>query len=161
MVRWIKLVGKQWFGFWWLGLVLFGIQEIPYMVMPFMQLEANPIMEMQNKSVFLNGCEKVLGSLCIALMCFVIHENAKFFSLESMKEKLFFGAAVAVILANFVGWGLYFNGYQSIGNIIGFLVVLPPLYYVLIGLWRNNSVLVTVGGMFAVTHMTNVWNNLR
>lgn len=82
--------------------------------------------------------------------------NAEIFSMKSAREKLFFGAAVAVILANFVGWGLYFNGYQRIGIIIGFLVALPPLYYILIGLWRKNYILVAVGGMFAVTHMTNV-----
>ena len=32
MVRWIKLYGQQYFGFWVLGLVLFAFQEIPYML---------------------------------------------------------------------------------------------------------------------------------
>ena len=31
MVRWFKLLGNQYLGFWILGLVLFAIQEIPYM----------------------------------------------------------------------------------------------------------------------------------
>ncbi len=30
MVRWFKLMGDQYFGFWALGLVLFAFQEIPY-----------------------------------------------------------------------------------------------------------------------------------
>ena len=34
MVRWIKLFGNQYLGFWVLGLVLFALQEIPYMLMP-------------------------------------------------------------------------------------------------------------------------------
>ena len=33
MVRWIKLYGQQYFGFWVPGLVLFAFQEIPYMLM--------------------------------------------------------------------------------------------------------------------------------
>ena len=34
MVRWFELFGDQYFGFWVPGVVLFAIQEIPYMVMP-------------------------------------------------------------------------------------------------------------------------------
>ena len=76
MVRWFKLFDHQYFGFWVLGLVLFAIQEIPYMVMPLFHLETNPIMNMVETSAALDVCEKVLGSLCIALMIFVVHEEA-------------------------------------------------------------------------------------
>ena len=72
MVRWLKLFGDQYFGFWILGLVLFAIQEIPYMVMPLFHLETNPIMNMAESSAALDVCEKILGSLCIALMIFVV-----------------------------------------------------------------------------------------
>ena len=34
MVRWIKLFRDQYLGFWALGLLLFALQEVPYMVMP-------------------------------------------------------------------------------------------------------------------------------
>ena len=33
MVCWVKLFGKQYLGFWVLGLVLFAFQEIPHMLM--------------------------------------------------------------------------------------------------------------------------------
>ena len=67
MVRWVKIVGNQYFGFWVLGLVLFALQEIPYMLMPLFHLETNPIMNMTETSAALDMCEKILGSLCIAL----------------------------------------------------------------------------------------------
>ena len=70
MVRWVKLFGNQYLGFWVLGLVLFALQELPYMLMPLCHLETNPIMNMTETSVILDICEKVLGSLCIALMVF-------------------------------------------------------------------------------------------
>ena len=41
MVKWIKLFSNQYLGFWLLGLVLFAIQEIPYMVMPLLKLKTN------------------------------------------------------------------------------------------------------------------------
>ena len=82
MVRWLKLFGDQYFGFWILGLVLFAIQEIPYMVMPLFHLETNPIMNMAESSAALDACEKILGSLCIALMIFVVHKDAVLFSIS-------------------------------------------------------------------------------
>ena len=50
MVRWFRLFGNQYLGFWALGLVLFFLQEIPYMLMPFFHLEKNPIMTMAETS---------------------------------------------------------------------------------------------------------------
>ena len=62
MVKWIKLFSNQYLGFWLLGLVLFAIQEIPYMVMPLLKLKTNPIMNMTETSPYLDILEKVLGS---------------------------------------------------------------------------------------------------
>lgn len=55
------------------------MQEIPYMIMPFFKLENNPIMNMRELSVALNICEKLLGSLCVAMMTFIVQEKAVFF----------------------------------------------------------------------------------
>ena len=90
MVRWIKIFGNQNLGFWVLGLVLFALQEIPYMLMPLFHLETNPIMNMTETSAILDVCEKILGSLCIALMVFIVHKDATLFSITNAREKLFF-----------------------------------------------------------------------
>ena len=161
MIRWTKLFGNQYLGFWVLGLVLFAVQEIPYMVMPFFHLESNPIMNMTETSAALNICEKILGSLCIALMVFVVHREAKLFSLSNCPEKLFFALAVILLLANFVGWALYFTGNQSILVMMFFIVVLPPLYYVAIGLWRQNVPLIICGVAFFAIHFKHVLGNLK
>ena len=94
MVKWIKLFGNQYLGFWLLGLLLFVIQEIPYMVMPLIKLETNPIMTMKESSMPLEMCEKALGSLCIACMLFIVHGNASFFSINPGREALFFSLAL-------------------------------------------------------------------
>ena len=161
MVRWMKLFGNQYLGFWLLGLILFALQEIPYMVMPLFHLEANPIMNMKESSVVLDICEKVLGSACIALMTFIVHKDAKFFSIAPGRERLFFILAVIVLLANFAGWALYFAGHQSVFVMMLFIVVLPPLYYVAVGLWRQNTPLVICGAIFLMVHFTHVLGNLR
>ena len=161
MVRWIKLFGSQYLGVWGLGLLLFALQEIPYMVMPLIPLETNPIMNMQETSAVLDLCEKILGSLCVALMTFVVHENASLFSVREPSEKLFFLLAAAVLAANFVGWALYFTGRQSVFVMMFFIVLLPPLYYVLIGLWRKNICLTVAGGLFLAVHFLHVLGNLK
>ena len=161
MVRWFKLLGEQYLGFWILGLVLFAIQEIPYMVMPLFRLETNPIMNMVETSAALDACEKILGSLCIALMIFVVHKDAVLFSISEGREKLYFTLALIVLVANFFGWGLYFTGHQSVLVMMLFIVVMPPLYYVAVGLWRRNVALAVTGAMFLAVHFMHVYGNLR
>ena len=161
MYKWIKIFDNQYIGFWVLGFVLFLIQEIPYMVMPLFNLETNPIMNMQESSVVLNACEKILGSSCIALMTFIVCDEKKIFSISAPKELLFFCIAVGILLLNFFGWFLYFTGHQSIFVMMFFLVMLPPLYYVFIGLWRNNIILTVTGCIFLVVHFIHVLGNLK
>ena len=161
MVRWLKIYGNQYLGFWILGLVLFAVQEIPYMLMPLFHLESNPIMNMTEKSLALDISEKMLGSLCIFLMTFIVHKDATLFSISDGRKKLFFISAAVLILLNFVGWALYFTGHQSVFIMMAFIVALPPLFYVSVGLWRKNMPLVITGTIFFIIHFSHVLGNLR
>ncbi len=160
MVRWYRLFGNQHLGFWWPGLVLFAIQEIPYMLMPYLRLETNPIMNMTETSTVVDACEKLLGSLCIVFMVFIINKNATVFSVSTGREKLFFTLTLIVLLANFFGWALYFTGHQSIFVMMLFIVAMPPLYYMAIGLWRQNTLLVVTAAVFLAVHFCHVLGNL-
>jgi hypothetical protein len=42
-----------------------------------------------------------------------------------------------------------------------FIVLMPPLYYVAIGLWRRNVLLAAVGVVFLAVHFLHVYGNLR
>lgn len=159
--KFFKLFGDHYLGFWILGLALFAVQEIPYMVMPLFKLETNPIMNMKESSMVLDVAEKALGSLCIAFMMFIVNKNSKLFSAADGKEKLFFILTAAVLLLNFIGWAFYFGGHQSVFVMMFFIVLMPPLYYVFIGLWRNNVVLTVTGGIFLIVHFVHVLGNLR
>lgn len=161
MAKFFRLFGNQYLGFWVLGLVLFAVQEIPYMVMPLLKLEANPIMNMKESSVILDVFEKILGSSCVAFMIFIVHKESSLFSIANGKEKLFFSLSVIVLLLNFIGWAIYFSGYQSVFVMMFFIVLLPPLYYVFIGLWRSNILLTVTGGVFLIVHFIHVLGNLK
>lgn len=161
MVKWFKILGDQYIGFWALGLILFALQEIPYMVMPFLKLENNPIMNMQESSIVLDISEKILGSLCIAIMTFVVQKEIHFFDIGDGICKVAFYLSILVLFLNFIGWGLYFTGQQSIGIMMFFIVILPPLYYALIGIWRKNWILLIVGLLFEAVHSIHIYGNLK
>jgi len=158
--RFCRLFGNQYLGFWFIGLLLFAIQEIPYMLMPIIKLNNDPLMNMKESSPTLNIAEKILGSLCIALMSFVVCSDSELFSVSAGRERLFFALATAVLLLNFAGWAIYFSGHQSLFVIVFFLVLMPPLYYIFIGVWRYNIPLVMTGAAFLAVHFTHVLHNL-
>ena len=161
MIRWIRLSENQFLGFWLFGPVLFFLQEIPYMLMPLFRLESNPIMNMTETSTALDICEKTLGSMCVALMFFVVHKDAEPFSVSDGVEKLFFTLTVITLLANYTGWVLYFTGRQSLFVMMLYIVALPPLFYAAVGLWRQNTPLTICALAFFAVHFTHVLGNLK
>jgi hypothetical protein len=161
MILWVKLSENQYFGLFILGLAFFALQQLPYIIMPFLTLESNLLMEMHDKSYILNIIEKVLGVSCIVVMIFLVRGDAIWFSLSTKKEILFFCIAIISIIGYFIGWLFYWNGFQNLPLIMCCLVSLPPIYYVFIGLWRGNNALAVIGGMFLLAHISNVWNNLK
>ena len=161
MMKWIKLTKNHYFGFFALGIIFILIQELPYFIMPLIPITSNPLMEMQDKSLILNGCEKILGVSCILTMLFLVHKDAKWFSLSTASEIGFFSTAMAALVGYFIGWIFYYNGFQSVSLMLGLLVAMPPIYYTFIGLWRKNYILAVLGSIFLFTHLANVWNNLK
>ena len=160
MFKWFRIVKNQYFGLWIVALAVFAIQEIPYMVMPLIPLEANPVMNMPANSLFLDICEKILGVLCIVVMLLIVNKNSALFSVHTKSEIAFFSVAVGLIVANFVGWALYYCGLQSVAIMIVFIFALPPLYYLFVGLWRKNYFLVITAGLFFAVHLSNAFVNL-
>lgn len=161
MFKFLRLFGNHCFGFWIFGLLLFAVQEIPYMVMPLFKLQTNPIMNMTESSSFLDMFEKILGSLCIAFMIFVVNKNSNLFLPADGREKIFFALSAAVLLLNFIGWGIYFGGRQSVFVMMFFIVIMPPMYYFFVGLWRENILLTITAVPFLIVHFIHVLGNLR
>lgn len=161
MFEFLKLLGSHYLGFWAFGLLLFAVQEIPYMVMPLFKLQTNPIMNMPESSAVLDAFEKALGSLCIAFMLFIVNKDSNLFLPANGKEKIFFALSVAVLLLNFIGWGIYFSGRQSVFVMMFFIVIMPPLYYFFIGLWRKNILLTVTAVPFLIVHFIHVLGNLK
>lgn len=161
MFKFFKIFGNQYLGFWVFGLLLFAAQEIPYMVMTLFKLQTNPIMNMTESSRILDMFEKILGLLCIVFMIFIVNKNSNLFLPAEDREKIFFMLSVTVLLLNFIGWGIYFSGRQSVFVMMFFIVLMPPLYYFFIGLWRENILLTVTAIPFLIVHFIHVLRNLK
>ncbi|MDE7244941.1 MAG: hypothetical protein K2O18_13345, partial [Oscillospiraceae bacterium] len=96
-----------------------------------------------------------------AFITFIVQTDARRVSIGTGFQKIGFIAAVAVLVLNYAGWLLYFHGYQSFAAIMFFIVLLPPLYYVCIGLWRENWALFVTAAVFEIVHFVHVSGNLK
>ncbi len=156
-----KLAGSYSFGLWLPALLLFAVQEIPYMLMPLIKPDPNPIMNLPEHFKPLAAAEGVLGSLCIALMLLVVRNGSSTFAVGQGAQRVFFFLACGVLVLNFIGWGIYFSGTRTAAVMLVFIVAMPPLYYLFIGLWRRNYPLAAVAAVFLCVHIAHVSLNLK
>jgi hypothetical protein len=110
-----------------IGIAAFVIQEIPYIVMPLIKPASNPIMNMSNEIKWIGTVQGIFGILSMILM----------------------------ILINFIGWILYYMGYQCGWLIIITQFAVVPLYYLFLGLWQRNYLLAGTAVPFFVIHTIN------
>ncbi|MCM1024842.1 MAG: hypothetical protein NC432_00260 [Roseburia sp.] len=155
MVKFFHLFRNYYFGISFAGIIAFVIQEIPYMIMPLINMKSNPIMNMPNEIPWIEKTQSVFGVLSMILLMLIVKENDKFFSVATYKEKAFFTMTVLMILINFTGWAFYYLGFQY-----GWLIVISqfavvPLYYLFFGLWKSNYLLVGTASVFFIIHTVN------
>lgn len=136
-------------------MIAFVIQEIPYMMMPLIEMKSNPIMNMPNEIPWIEKTQGIFGMLSMILLMLIVKDNDKFFSVTTYKEKAFFATTVIMILINFMGWTFYYLGFQY-----GWLIVISqfavvPLYYLFFGLWKSNYLLVGTASVFFIIHTIN------
>lgn len=138
-----------------MGILAFIVQEIPYMIMPLMKLQSNPIMNMKNEIAWLTVVQTAIGILTMVLLMLTVKGDELIFSLESTKEKTGFVLMILMILVNFIGWALYFSGYQISWLIVITQFAAVPLYYLFYGVWKNNWLMVCSASIFFIIHTIN------
>lgn len=159
MFKFLHLFKNYYFGISFLGILAFVIQEIPYMIMPLIKPESNPIMNMTGELKWVETLQGILGVVSMILLMVIVRDDVSFFNMGEAREKIFFALTILMILINFAGWTFYYLGYQH-----GWLIVLSqfavvPLYYLFIGLWKHNYMLVTSASLFFVIHTINGYMN--
>ena len=155
MIKFVHLFGKYYLGISFVGILAFVVQEIPYIVMPIIEPASNPIMDMPNEIKWLEIVQGVFGVLSVIFLILIVRDDVKSFSLETVKEKIFFWATVLMILTNYVGWSLYYLRYQHEWLMVISQFAVVPLYYFFFGLWKRNYLLAGTAIPFFVIHTIN------
>ena len=159
MLKFVHLFKNYYLGISFIGIMAFVIQEIPYIIMPLVKPESNPIMNMQNEIKWIETVQGILGMLSMFLLMLLVRDDVNLFSIATIREKAFFALTLVMLLVNFVGWAFYYTGHQY-----GWLIVISqfavvPLYYLCIGLWKNNYPLVGTAAIFFIIHTINGYMN--
>ena len=155
MLKFVHLFKHYYLGVSFIGIAAFVIQEIPYIIMPLIKPESNPIMNMQNEIKWIETVQGIFGMLSMFLLMLIVRDDVGVFSLDSSREKAFFLLTMIMIAINFTGWTFYYAGHQY-----GWLIVLSqfavvPLYYLFFGLWKGNYLLASAAIPFFLIHTTN------
>ena len=109
----IKHLFKHYFwGISFIGIAAFVIQEIPYIAMPLIKPASNPIMNMTNEIKWIETVQGIFGVLTMILLMLIVRDDVKLIPRETAKDKIFFSLAVLMIVINFLGWTMYYMGYQ-------------------------------------------------
>lgn len=152
----IKHLFKHYFlGISFIGIAAFVIQEIPYIAMPLIKPASNPIMNMTNEIKWIETVQGIFGMLAMILLMLIVRDDVKLIPRETAKDKIFFSLAVLMIVINFLGWTMYYMGYQYGWLILISQFAVVPLYYLFIGLWRRNYLLAGAAVPFFVIHTIN------
>ena len=159
MVKSFHLFKNYYLGISFVGIIAFAIQEIPYMIMPLINLKSNPIMNMQNEYLWIEKTQGIFGVLSMILLMLIVKDNDKYFSIATCKEKAFFAITVLMILINFIGWAFYYLGFQHSWLIVISQFAVVPLYYLFFGLWKSNYLLVGTASIFFIIHTINGYLN--
>lgn len=85
-----SFIQKLLFGISFIGIVAFVIQEIPYIIMPFIKPASNPIMNMQNEIKWIETVQSVFGILSMILLMLLVRDDVKFFSIETTRESILY-----------------------------------------------------------------------
>ena len=155
MIKFLHLFKEYYLGISFIGIAAFAIQEIPYIVMPLIKPKPNPIMDMQNTIKWIEMVQGLFGVLSMILLMLIVRDDVKLIPRETTKDKTFLFLTILMILINFIGWTLYYMGYQHGWLIIISQFAVVPLYYLFFGLWKQNYLLVGTAVPFFVIHTIN------
>ena len=155
MIKFLHLFKEYYLGISFIGIAAFAIQEIPYIVMPLIKPKPNPIMDMQNTIKWIEMLQGLFGVLSMILLMLIVRDDVKLIPRETTKDKTFLFLTILMILINFIGWTLYYMGYQHGWIIIISQFAVVPLYYLFFGLWKQNYLLVGTAVPFFIIHTIN------
>lgn len=75
VLKFVHLFKHYYIGISFIGIAAFVIQEIPYIIMPLINPESNPIMNMQNEIKWIETAQGIFGMLSMFLLMLIVRDD--------------------------------------------------------------------------------------
>lgn len=141
------------FGFSLIGFILYILQLFPNIIWMLIPPTNNVLMENSSVYPILNIIEQVFGIMTVALLILLINKGGK------SNRKLYIILAILFLAGYYAAWILYYKGMVSPWLLIIGLAAMPPLYFLFVGLWMRNYVVLIPCVVFGVTHIAITCSN--
>lgn len=135
------------------GLILYALQLLPNIIWMLAPPVNNVLMENSSVYPILNIIEHIFGIMTVALLILLINKNGM------RNSNLYIGLAILFLVGYYIAWIFYYKGVVSPWLLIIGIAAMPPLYFLLAGLWMKNYVVLIPCVIFGVTHITITCTN--
>jgi hypothetical protein len=136
-----------------MGFILYILQLFPNIIWMLIPPTNNVLMENSSVYPILNIIEQVFGIMTVALLILLINKGGK------SNRKLYIILAILFLAGYYAAWILYYKGMVSPWLLIIGLAAMPPLYFLFVGLWMRNYVVLIPCVVFGVTHIAITCSN--
>lgn len=136
-----------------MGFILYILQLFPNIIWMLIPPTNNVLMGNSSIYPILNIIEQVFGIMTVALLILLINKGGK------SNRKLYIILAILFLAGYYAAWILYYKGMVSPWLLIIGLAAMPPLYFLFVGLWMRNYVVLIPCVVFGVTHIAITCSN--
>ncbi|MCE7698202.1 MAG: hypothetical protein K8E24_004990, partial [Methanobacterium paludis] len=141
------------FGFSLMGLILYALQLFPNIIWMLAPPANNVLTKNSSAYPILNIIERVFGIMTVALLILLINKGG------GINSSLYIGLAILFLVGYYIAWIFYYKGVVSPWLLIIGLAAMPPLYFLFVGLWMENYVVLIPCVIFGITHIKITCSN--
>lgn len=140
-------------GFSFAGLGLYGLQLLPNIIWMLAPPIDNVLSKNSSAIPVLNVIEALFGILTVAVLVLVRNKA------DGRNGRIYIMFAALFLAGYYIAWILYYQGVVSPWLLIAGIAAMPPLYFLLAGLWMKNYIVVIPCVIFGVTHIIITCSN--
>ncbi|AEG18215.1 hypothetical protein [Methanobacterium paludis] len=141
------------FGFSLMGLILYALQLFPNIIWMLAPPVNNVLTKNSSAYPILNIIERVFGIMTVALLILLINKGG------GINSSIYIGLAILFLVGYYIAWIFYYKGVVSPWLLIIGLAAMPPLYFLFVGLWMENYVVLIPCVIFGITHIKITCSN--
>jgi hypothetical protein len=141
------------FGFSLTGLILYVLQLFPNIIWMLIPPANNVLVKNSSLYPIFNIIEQVFGIMTVALLILILNKKGE------KNSGIYIGLAIIFLAGYYISWIFYYQGVVSPWLLIIGLAAMPPLYFLFVGLWMKNYIVILPCIIFEIAHIAITCSN--